>query len=110
LKSYIKLYGPPVLKAIKALEKMAIDKPQVCIMDKMLTVADPVGLGSYFGVEIPVERCNTIISKTKEDLGEFDFFFEWFEEPSMAEYEKLVSQIDDALSPLGCRYSIITKK
>ena len=34
--SYIKIYGPPLLKAIKALEKIAVDMPEVCIMDNQI--------------------------------------------------------------------------
>ena len=33
MRSYIKVYGPPILEAIKELEKLAIDMPEVCIMD-----------------------------------------------------------------------------
>ncbi len=36
MKSYIKIYGPPILEAIKALEKLAIDTPEVCIMDPII--------------------------------------------------------------------------
>jgi len=36
LRSYIKIYGPPVYDAIKALEKLAIDVPQACIMDPLI--------------------------------------------------------------------------
>jgi hypothetical protein len=93
MKSYIKLYGPPILKALKALEKIAIDMPEVCIMSPSLEVAlDTSGIGfmgtgaadfddirevmSYFGAEIPEERCGTIISKSGESLGKYDFYFE----------------------------------
>lgn len=34
--SYIKIYGPPHLKAIRALEKIAIDMPEVCILDTVI--------------------------------------------------------------------------
>jgi hypothetical protein len=36
MKSYVKIVGPPLLEAIKALEKMAIDMPEVCIMDTVI--------------------------------------------------------------------------
>jgi hypothetical protein len=32
--SYVKLYVPPVMKAIKTLEKIAVDTPEVCIRSK----------------------------------------------------------------------------
>jgi hypothetical protein len=87
--SYIKLYGPPVLKALKILEKIAIDMPEVCIMNLSINASFSLSgqhpdinintetVSEYFsGVgEIPSERCNTIISKSGEKLGEYDFYF-----------------------------------
>ncbi len=84
---------------------MAIDNPKVCISD-IFIVPSPVP--GYFPTAIG-ERCNTIISKEKEMLGEYDFFFEWFKDPTVEDYEKLLSAIDDTLSPLGCKYSVTTK-
>jgi hypothetical protein len=57
-----------------------------------------------------MERCDRIISKQAEMLGEFDFFFEWFKAPDMEDIESLIKQIDEVLEPIGVRYSIITKK
>jgi hypothetical protein len=36
MKSYVRIYGPPLLKAIRALEKIAVNMPEVCIMDTMI--------------------------------------------------------------------------
>jgi len=119
--SYIKLYGPPVSQAIKALEKMAIDMPEVCIMDTLLAQSYPTfdnrisrveGAQSYFGFmgNMSVERCDKIVSKKGEMLGDHDFFFEWFKEPSFEQLNNLIQKIDEVLSPLGCRYTITTKK
>ena len=121
--SYIKIYGPPVLKAIRELEKIAVDMPEVCIMDTVMAgvpdytaaFSDPDYTMSYFTqtlgpVEIEVERCDTIISKSGEKLGEYDFFFEWFTRPTMAQINELIEKIDGALTPLGCKYTITTEK
>ncbi len=121
--SFVKIYGPPVLKAIKTLEKIAVDMPEVCIMDTVIAgtpdyttaFSDPDYTATYFQAlpettEIEVERCNNIISKSGERLGEHDFFFEWFTEPSMEQLNGLIEKIDEALKPLGCRYTITTKK
>lgn len=121
--SFIKIYGPPVLKAIKALEKVAVDMPEVCIMDTVIAsdphysaaFSDPGYIAEHFqsfpGVaEIEVERCNNIISKSGERLGEYDFFFEWFTNPSMEQLNSLIEKIDEVLEPLDCRYTITTKK
>jgi len=117
MRSFIKIYGPPVLKAIKELEKIAVDMPEVCIMDTVISQAlpvfrDPEGTMDYFSsmpVEITKERCNNIISKSGEMLGEYDFFFEWFTKPTMEQLNSLIGKIDEALAPLGCRYTITTK-
>ncbi len=117
LRSYIKIYGPPVLKAIKELEKVAIDMPEVCIMDTIINQTPPTfdtleGTMNYFGAlgEIQVERCDKIISKSGERLGEYDFYFEWFTEPTMEQLNSLIEKIDEALEPIGVKYTITTKK
>ena len=120
--SYIKIYGPPIFKAIKELERVAVDVPVVCIMDTVIAgvpdytnaFSDPDYTQQYFSVadvstEISVERCGKIISKSGEKLGEYDFFFEWFTEPTMGQVNDLLEKIDEALAPLGCRYTITTK-
>jgi len=48
--SYVKLYGPPLAKAIKALEKISIEIPEVCIMNTyinlMYSAPSPGAMGS----------------------------------------------------------------
>ena len=59
MKSYIKIWGPPLGKAIRTLEKIAIDMPQVCIMDTFIEAEHPVSdkeVGVYFAPVAPVER------------------------------------------------------
>jgi hypothetical protein len=118
MRSYIKIYGPPILSAIKALEKVALDMPEVSIMDTIIAQGLPAFgneavVASYFaslGAEVPVERRGKIISRSGELLGEYDFFFEWFKDPSIEDLNKLISKIDEALAPLGCKYTITTKR
>jgi len=129
MRSYIKIYGPPVLEAIKELEKLAVDMPEVCIMDYVIAqdispsvakdldlskVSSEAGSISGFflqrtGVVLPVKRCYSIISKHGQKLGEYDFFFEWHKEPDASQLNDLIRKIDDALKPLGCLYTITTK-
>ncbi len=116
--SFIKIYGPPVYDAIKELEKIAVDMPEVCIMD---TIIDSTPLSIYdnqeyttgyfaaIPMEITVERCGNIISKSGEKLGEYDFYFEWFTKPTMDQVNLLIQNIDKTLQPLGCGYTITTK-
>ena len=128
MRSYIKIYGPPVLEAIKKLEKLAVDMPEVCIMDYVIaqdispSVARELdvskatagsSISGFFlertGVVLPVKRRRSIISKHGQKLGEYDFFFEWYEEPKGSQLNDLIGKIDDALKPLGCLYTITTK-
>ena len=39
MRSFVRIYGPPLLKAIRALEKLAISTSEVCIMDPMIETA-----------------------------------------------------------------------
>ena len=118
MRSYIKIYGPPVLKAIKALEKIAVIMPTVCIMNPIVAMM-PTEPGSntlenYFSnlpsdYILDEERCDKIVSKSSEKLGEYDFFFEWFKNPTVNELNDLIQKIDNELSPLGCKYTITTR-
>jgi len=121
-RSYVKIYGPPILKAIKALENTSVNIPQVCVMDAMIALGGPefntqTGIMDYFGGglqtgqgKITKERCNSIISKSGEMLGEYDFFFEWFKEPTTKDVDTLITKIDEVLAPIGVKYTITTKK
>ncbi len=135
MRSYIKIYGPPVLEAIKSLEKIAIPIEEVCIMDTIWEsggadlasdIGAPIGMEesspggfsntaieSYFTQNfgsITKARCENIISKSGQSVGEYDFYYEWFSEPSQSQLMELIEKIDEALKPLGCRYTITTKE
>jgi hypothetical protein len=116
VKSFIKIYGPPILEAIKALEKIAINMPNICIMDTLIASTEAYDAEDwameYFSPlgEISFERCGKIISKSGESLGRFDFYFEWFVKPNQKQVNNLIEKIDEALEPLGCKYTITTKK
>jgi hypothetical protein len=116
MKSYVRIYGPPLLKALKALETIAVKMPEVCIMNTMIEVSMPQfntneGIMNYFSTigGIPEKRCGTIISKSGIKMGDFDFVFEWFKEPKMEQVNMLIEQIDETLEPLGVKYTIATK-
>ena len=121
-RSYIKIYGPPVLKAIRALEKVAIDMPEVSIMDSLIEVllgftgaTRPVRtdlIVNYFSTIIHFpnsQRYEKIISKSGMKVGEYDFYFEWLKNPTLGELHDLIEKIDAAFRPLGCKYTITTK-
>ncbi len=117
MRSYVKIVGPPLLKALRELEKIAVKTPQVCFMDTIVaTNPDLIGedAESYFDSmqfdeKITNERCQNVFSKHSEMLGEYDFFFEWIRKPTSEELNSLTEKVDDALKPIGCRYSIVTK-
>jgi len=128
MRSYIKIYGPPLLKTIKALEKIAPDMPEVCIMNLPLWMtqqmshsqttgsddrAGPFSVAAVrniFGIkDLPEERCKSIISKSGKSLGEYDFFFEWFKPPTTDQVEILIEKIDETIEPLGSVYTLTTK-
>jgi len=147
---FIKIIGPPTLRAIRALEKIAVDTPEVCIMDSLILQDLPRDMGqytsnpttrgrvrslyeseglrdtigrpsdrkvelfamSYFGdsgISVPLERCEKIISQSGVALGDCEFFFEWFQNPTFKQYEELVQKIDIALEKLGCLYTLVNK-
>ncbi len=135
--SYVKIFGPPVLKAVRALELIAVSMPEVQMIDTIIvqglpdTISRDVGasptqraghgsLGLYPGgtvrryssshdIAVPVERTMSIVSNAGERLGDYDFFFEWIQEPTMEQLFDLIERIDAALAPLGCWYRITTK-
>lgn len=121
MRSYIKIYGPPILKAMKSLEKVAFDMPDVCIMDMLIETSlmpldSDEAAYTYFNDSfgstqepIPLEGCSKIISKSGVKVREFDFYFEWAVNPTQEELNKLIEKIDSALMPLGCNYKITTK-
>lgn len=117
VKSYIKIYGPPLSKALRALEKIAVELPEVSFYNTLLTfdpyvAFNPDRMDVYLqdhGMEVSIERKEKIISKSGVALGEYDFFFEWSLEPDWKQVEDLIQKIDENLKPLGCLYTITTK-
>jgi hypothetical protein len=125
-----------MFEAIKALEYIAIDTPETCMMNTFISgnmpehIAQDIGANpeknlrnqqdpwtgwamNYFTtskIQVPVERCVNIISRSGESLGEYDFFFEWFEDPRIEQVENLLKKIDKSLIQLGCLYTTVTKK
>lgn len=118
MKSYIKIYGPPIGKALKALEKVATEMPEHLIVSYYDTIVPTPGIRyetdlQNYMTRLPEEVSKTrmakLISKSGHTLGEYDFFFEWARNPTWEEIDNLIEKIDEALSPLGCRYTIVSK-
>ncbi len=117
-KSYIKIYGPPVSKAIKVLENIALEFPETCISDILIASSVPPLDTSdvlyknlnELGTSTTITRCRKMISKSGETLGEYDFFFEWLKNPTQDDINRLIEKIDVAFASLRCRYTITTKQ
>jgi len=120
-RSYVKIYGPPLVRAIRALEKVAVDFSKTTVVREfnILTPTAP-----YVGeerdlryyqqavlpeIDLPVTEKVKLISKSTDTLGDYDFFFEWGKEPTKQEVLDLIAKIDEALTDCGCRYTIVTK-
>jgi len=82
VKSYIKIYGPPLVKALRALEKIAAESPEVLIKSYYDTLMPSRGRPDFddafqeyierIPVTIPVERRVKLISESGHTLGDYD--------------------------------------
>lgn len=131
-RTYVKLYGPNVTLAIRALERVSLEVPGVRIMSAPIwqDIAarvtgglrdSPVGFFalmaeiamSHFaasGVALPKERSRNLLSRSGENLREYDFFFEWAKKPKLELVYRLIERIDEEISETGCRYTLTTKQ
>ena len=138
MKSYIKLFGPPINEALNQLENITVNYPKVCMMNRAIIDDIPSYLGSDIGISkktemsaqqtsklewtdwvmrytnsqglsVSRERCMTLISKEGADLGEYDFFYEWIEKPNFGNVIDLIEKIDKSMKDIGCMYTITTK-
>ncbi len=84
MESKIKIYGPPINKAITRLLKLAEELP---------TISN----GSL---------ASGIIPSGETLMGDFDFVFHWAKKPTEKQLRELISKIDEALGNINCRYTI----
>jgi hypothetical protein len=84
--SKIKIYGPPIGKAVVELQKLANDLPNI--------FEGHIGSG--------------VIPSGEAIVGDYDFVFHWSKKPNEKQLIELINDIDDVLKDLGCRYSITT--
>jgi hypothetical protein len=118
MKSYIKIYGPPILKALDELEKVAGEMPGISFYYHYILGFIPVGRSATapFGEGEPLgvgekykAKSKSLVSKSGYTLGDYDFFFQWEKEPDGEQLRNLIEKIENALTPLGCKYTITTK-
>jgi len=121
LKTYVKIYGPPIMDALKELQKIAGEMPRVAHFHFMAglegvpsTPKGPEGAFALSNSGATEKKTMTMvkkssISKSGHTLGDYDFFFEWEHNPTWFEMTELISKIDKAFSKLGCKYTLATK-
>ncbi|MCK4702126.1 hypothetical protein KAT55_02090 [Candidatus Bathyarchaeota archaeon] len=120
-KTYVRIFGPPLLKAIKALEGVAVDMSKAievkfshkCVPYPTRLQSDKRDWNTYLkNLQNTYKDCyepQKIISDASMTLGEYDFMFEWTEKPSMKKILGLIENIDGALGDLGVYYSLTTE-
>ena len=86
MESKIKIYGPPLDKAITKLLELAEELPSI-------------SNGNL---------ASGIIPSGETTMGDFDFVFHWTKKPDEKQLRELICKIDDALKNINCRYTITT--
>lgn len=121
MKTYVKIYGPPVMEALQELQKIAAEMPRVAhfhflaglggtptTLKSTESAAPSTGIGPYAEKAVTLVK-KSPVSKSGHTLGDYDFFFEWEHDPTWSEMSELISKIDKAFSRLGCEYTLTTK-
>jgi len=119
-KTYIKIYGPPLMKALQALEGVAVamsKENEVKFMHKCVPYptrmqADTNDWSAYLknlsNTYVDCYEPQKLISDAKQTLGEHDFMFDWVEKPTVKNLEKLIEKIDTSFQGLGVLYTMTT--
>jgi hypothetical protein len=120
-KSYVRIYGPPLMKAIKTLEGVAVEmakKTEVkfrhkCVPYPTRMQSDKNDWNSYLkGMQKTYKDCyepEKLISDASMTLGDYDFVFEWTSKPSLKKIEDLIEKVDEALAEVGVMYTMTTE-
>lgn len=119
-KTYVRIYGPPLLKAIKALEGAAVEMSKAtklkfshkCMPYPTRMQGDRRDWDNYLNnmrkMYVDCYEPQKIISDASATMGDYDFFFEWTEKPTHEQINELIKAVDETLSPLGCLYTLTT--
>jgi len=100
MKSYIKLWGPSLLRGLEKLEALASELP----IRSEETIAPKVEFKPSY-----IKGVDIVAGKSVTTLGEYDFVFEWSRDPTVDDVKGLIDRIDKALRGTNCKYSITTK-
>lgn len=126
MRTYVKIEGKEVEPVVQKLAKLAVDSPEICVMDVNILDEYSRGISSRsgesgvdrlwaqnyfdFGDDILDKECARIISKSVGDLGDANIYFEWLTPPNDEELRSLRSKIDGVLKPLGYKYTVTNRK
>lgn len=127
MKSYVRIYGPPLREAIDKLEEVAVDMSKSkevkfshrCIpyprsreRPREYQSSDRDWNNYIEGMKNRYVECYEpvkLISKATEMIGEYDFMFDWQKKPTMEQVQDLIERIDEALEDTGVYYTLTTK-
>ena len=121
VRSFVRIYGPPVLEAIDSLESVAVEVSKTtgikfshtCIPYPERLQSNKTDWESFLkkmqDIYVDCYEPLKLISDSSYMLGEYDFFFEWDDKPSLVEIRGLIGRIDEALKGMGCMYTTTTK-
>jgi len=120
-KTYVRIYGPPLMKALQALEGVAVEMSKErevkfshkCIPYPTRLQADNRDWNNYLNnlknTYVDCYEPAKIISDAHQTLGDHDFMFEWAEKPTLKQLESLIEKIDAALGGIGVHYTLTTE-
>ncbi len=120
-KTYVRIYGPPLMKALQALEGVAVEMSKErevkfshkCIPYPTRLQADNRDWNNYLNnlknTYVDCYEPAKIISDAHQTLGDQDFMFEWAEKPTLKQLESLIEKVDTALGGLGVHYTLTTE-
>jgi hypothetical protein len=121
-KTYVRIYGPPLMKAIRVLEGVAVEMSKAtevkfshkCVPYPTRMQSDKNDWNNYLkNLSNTYKDCYEpvkIISDASMTLGEYDFVYEWVSMPSMKRVQDLIEKIDAALADVGVLYTLKTEK
>lgn len=120
-KTNVRIYGPPLMKAIKKLEGVAVEMSKAvevkfshkCVPYPTRLQSDRTDWNTYLkNLSNTYTDCyepQKIISDASMTMGDYDFIFEWTTKPRMKQVQGLIEKIDKALDKVGVYYSLITE-
>jgi hypothetical protein len=110
VRSYIKIYGTPILKALSDLEQIAMEMREKMMVNYFSSIIASYQSTKFASaVDLREQDDRQLVHYGAIALGDYDFFFEWESAPSTEQVTELIERLDAILADCGCRYTITTK-